>query len=352
MYGDFVWWVGVVEDRKDPEKLNRARVRVFGYHSQSTSDIKTEDLPWATVMMPTTSAGTSGIHESPHGLVEGSWVLGFFRDGPDAQDPVIIGTVASQFAEAPQEGRGFRDPSGTYPKADYIGKADVNVHARGDSSEVVSNKISTVTLDVPTASGATWSEPETPYAPEYPYNHVVETESGHITELDDTTGAERIHEYHRSGTFREVYPDGTVVTRIVAKEYTVVAGDDFVNVKGNVKLTIDQSCDTYIKGDWNIKVDGNLNETIGLSRTTTIGQSDTESVGGSRSTTIGGGVTESFASRSTSISGSDSLSIGGKHTVSAPDASVVYSKGKIQVVKGDIIDTGVVLHTHGHSGGF
>ena len=35
----------------------------------------------------------------------------------------------------------------------------------------------------------------------YPKNHVYETESGHIKEFDDTEGAERIHEYHKSGTF-------------------------------------------------------------------------------------------------------------------------------------------------------
>lgn len=316
MYGDFVWWVGVVEDRKDPEKLNRARVRVFGYHSQNTSDIATEDLPWATVMMPTTSAGISGIHESPHGLVEGAWVLGFFRDGPDAQDPVIIGTLASQFAEKPQEGRGFRDPSGTYPKADYIGVPDVNVHARGDSSEVVSNKISTVTLDVPTATGGTWSEPETPYAPEYPYNHVVETESGHITELDDTTGAERIHEYHRSGTFREVYPDGTVVTRIVGNEYSIVAGDDFVNVKGNVKLTIDGDAETYIKKNWNITVDKDVNWIIKGNMTELVEGTVTETYQKSQTTTVSGDLTESInGNQSTNIGGTLTMSAGGVVTV-------------------------------------
>ena len=74
--------------------------------------------------------------------------------------------------------------------------------------------------------------------PLYPKNHVYETESGHIKEFDDTEGAERIHEYHKSGTFYEVDASGNKHTRIVGTNYEVIAGSDFVNVKGTANLTI------------------------------------------------------------------------------------------------------------------
>ena len=45
-----------------------------------------------------------------------------------------------------------------------------------------------------------WSEPETPYAAEYPENHVYESTSGHIMEFDDTIDKERIHLRHEIGT--------------------------------------------------------------------------------------------------------------------------------------------------------
>ena len=55
------------------------------------------------------------------------------------------------------------------------------------------------TSTVPTAnSSTTWNEPDSAYA-RYPKNHVLETESGHIKEYDDTSGQERIHEYHNKG---------------------------------------------------------------------------------------------------------------------------------------------------------
>ena len=89
MFGDFVWWQGVVEDRGDPLKLGRVRVRILGYHTDSKQEIPTNTLPWATPSQPITSASINGIGTSPTGPVEGTWVFGFFRDGENAQEPVI-----------------------------------------------------------------------------------------------------------------------------------------------------------------------------------------------------------------------------------------------------------------------
>jgi hypothetical protein len=51
------------------------------------------DLPWALVMMPTTSSGQSGIGVNKHGLHPESWVVGFFADGDNCQQPIIVGTL-------------------------------------------------------------------------------------------------------------------------------------------------------------------------------------------------------------------------------------------------------------------
>ena len=90
---DFVWWMGVVEDRDDPEKLGRCRVRIFGYHTDDKSLLPTSDLPWATPVQPITSASISGIGGTPVGVVPGAWVAGWFLDGKNAQQPVIFGTI-------------------------------------------------------------------------------------------------------------------------------------------------------------------------------------------------------------------------------------------------------------------
>ena len=98
----FNWWVGVVEDRNDPEKLGRVRVRVIGYHTDNRSVLSTEDLPWAIIMQPSTSAAISGIGSAPVGLMTGSWVVGFFLDGDDMQQPIIMGSLGGMPAPLPR----------------------------------------------------------------------------------------------------------------------------------------------------------------------------------------------------------------------------------------------------------
>ena len=109
MYGDFVWWQGVVEDRNDPLKLGRCRVRILGYHTDNKQDIPTATLPWATQSQPITSAAMNGIGTTPLGSVEGTWVFGFFRDGRSAQQPIIIGTMGGIPEEEANPNFGFHD---------------------------------------------------------------------------------------------------------------------------------------------------------------------------------------------------------------------------------------------------
>ena len=87
------FYTGVVEDRHDPLYLGRVRVRVYGLHTDDKSLIPTPDLPWSDVLMPVTNSALSGLGLSPHGLVEGSTVMGFFRDEEDMQDFVVMGSL-------------------------------------------------------------------------------------------------------------------------------------------------------------------------------------------------------------------------------------------------------------------
>ena len=97
----FVWFVGVVEDRMDPKFLGRLRVRCLGYHTEDVSKLPHWDLPWAHVMNPITSATVSGVGQSPLGAVEGTWVMGYFRDGSAAQEAVIMGTLPGVHGNLP-----------------------------------------------------------------------------------------------------------------------------------------------------------------------------------------------------------------------------------------------------------
>ena len=126
IYPQFTWWQGIVEDRYDPDKLGRYKVRIFGYHTNDKTKMSTEDLPWAIPMQPVTSAGISGVGTNTSGLVEGSAVIGFFADGPDGQIPIIMGSWGSmsylpedadgKVVEFDRSKTGFYDPNGVYPR--------------------------------------------------------------------------------------------------------------------------------------------------------------------------------------------------------------------------------------------
>ena len=69
----FIWFVGVVEDRNDPEALGRVRVRCLGYHTENLESLPTVNLPWAHVMHPVTDPAMHGMGNTPSFLVEGSF---------------------------------------------------------------------------------------------------------------------------------------------------------------------------------------------------------------------------------------------------------------------------------------
>ena len=166
--GEFTWFIGKVESITDPKNLNRVKVRCYGYHTQDTSEVSTDDLPFATVVMPVTAASLKGIGGNHH-LEIGSWVFGFFRDGPSAQDPMVVGSIATQ-----EDG----------------------------------------VQDIPTESSET--------------NKVYKSKAGHLIEIDNTDGSERINVKHKSGTTINISSDGTV---------SIEASNDIVNIKGNTTIT-------------------------------------------------------------------------------------------------------------------
>jgi hypothetical protein len=92
---DFTWWLGTVENADDRDaKLGRVRVKILGFHDP---DEKPENLPWALVLQPTTNAAVGGIGNAANaGLKPGSFVMGFFLDYPDCQQPVVMGSFYSQ----------------------------------------------------------------------------------------------------------------------------------------------------------------------------------------------------------------------------------------------------------------
>ena len=92
-YGDVIrWFVGIVEQvGGDIPQLGRVRVRIHGIHGPA-SELSLADLPYASVMLPTTEGGVSGIGRAP-GIVQGATVFGIFMDGTNSQLPLVLGSI-------------------------------------------------------------------------------------------------------------------------------------------------------------------------------------------------------------------------------------------------------------------
>ena len=183
------------------------------------------------------------------------------------------------FDEAPTEGaeveilistqnnlKGFSDPNSFYPRR--VNEADTNRLSANEST----NQHPVVKTKRDAVDDLT-SEPPSSFNARYPYNHVKETESGHIIELDDTPGHERIHEYHRAGTFYEIHPDGTKVTKIVGDDYEIVHKNKSVRVRGNVKIFVDGDTSLYVRGSMDAQIDENLKFNVGKNIDFNAGQS-------------------------------------------------------------------------------
>lgn len=311
--GEFSWFTGVVEDRLDPLEMNRVRVRCFGYHSENRSDIETEALPWATVMMPTTSSGTSGIGDTPHGLMEGSWVVGFFRDGPSAQDPIILGSIAAVNSPRSKD-LGFT--ADEYPRGEYQNNSDINFAARESMYEESNQLKARESLERPAVQTARpakvssvaedkaasyyteqpWTElpAMNEHIPEYPYNKVYESEGGHVEEIDDTPGFERTNRLHASGSYEEIYNDGTRQVKIVGDDYEVVINNKNIHIRGNCNMTVDGDLRQMVYGNYHLQVEKDM--------TVNVKGSVQEMIGGNRETEI-------VRSRSTNVGVDDNLSV-------------------------------------------
>ena len=167
---------------------------------------------------------------------------------------------------------GFRDPNGKYPL--YRFEPDTNRLARHEDIKktIVRKKELTRTKGVVTSFGVSWDQSPIPYNATYPYNHVYQSESGHVLEFDDTKNSERVHLYHTKGTFFEIDANGTKVEKIVGDNYQILERNDNLYVKGSGNITID--------GNWNVKVNNNANiEVMGNAQTHVHGNMETSVLG-------------------------------------------------------------------------
>lgn len=264
-----LFFIGVVENNVDERLEKRIQVRAFGVHG-TVDQVPTESLPWATLICGSYDPNT------PLPPVN-SFVFGFFVDGRDAQQPMILGLIPTQMTEVP-------DPSvtgwGAIPKRnasilakgstpDDYGQPANSKLERGeniDQTYVLLQEMNRV-IDIPVAKSSDsdktsgFSEPASAYNAEYPFNRVIET-ANHSIEIDDTPGAERIMIFHKSGSFVQIDSQGTTVNKSVSDKYEINDTHRHVYVGGKSHVTIMGDSRVLVKGNKIEEVEGDYIQTI------------------------------------------------------------------------------------------
>lgn len=176
----------------------------------------------------------------------------FLKDGV----PNEAGEITNSSNDETRYTEGFKDPNGKYPL--YYSEPDTNRLARHEEiiKTIVYKKEASLDTNVRGPQGQSWDQPDIPYNAQYPLNHVQQTESGHVVEFDDTPNSERIHIYHRSGTFTETDANGTQVNRIVGDGYQILERNGYIHVQGNANVTVEGSKNVLIKNALNLDVEG------------------------------------------------------------------------------------------------
>jgi len=303
-FDGMTWWMGVIENRKDPLGLGRCQVRIFGIHTDSLSDIPSSDLPWAHPAHSLNNKSFAAPKES-------DVVFGFFADGRSAQYPIMLGIIPGYETNPATTGSGFHDlreqivikyspkkPTGVsytedgsgvsiseanvanpdvleslrYPHKEDLGKPSITGMSRYDvTNTALQRRKENINRNITTSGGLSWEEPYPPYNTSYPFNQVIETESGHIFELDDTPRGERVAFTHRSGTYTEMFPSGSYAEKITKSKYSIIMSDDHIHIMGRAMITVDSDCHIKVLGDavieagndLDMKVAGKMNLSVG-----------------------------------------------------------------------------------------
>lgn len=256
-----LYFIGVVEDNRDPTNAGRVRVRCFGIHPPVTGEetvaspnyVPTEDLPWAVIIN-----GTMG---SLFNIPElGEWVFGMFIDGRDAQHPMILGTIQGQNLSAPA-GTGLPGEDG------YLRPSSSVVNSYGNlaippymTGEHVDQTAAIVQIagkneDVATSNEKRWTEPDVVPPSHDPENTTVwqGKYAGNSVVIND--GGDGVGGYmlitHNTGTVIQIDDDGNVLIKTFGDRYDVTEGYEYRKTKGDTNTNIGQ--------DYNLKVENGSN---------------------------------------------------------------------------------------------
>jgi hypothetical protein len=236
---------GVVEDnRSDPEKAGRCKIRIFGIHSKSRvldankmDGIPIEDLPWAEPACPIFGGVSKiGIFGIP---TQGSHVFVFFENGHILQPRYFATAPGLPRDPSPSDpvntAIGFNDPDGAYPNYENLNSPDWNQGKNSGSS--------------------------------YPNSFVISDRNGNRIELDSSQAGTIVIEHGTSGSNITFASDGSIIisgspVKIrTSSQETSITGDSNMRISGDNNTTSNNS-NLHCKGNHTSMIIKGKSETV------------------------------------------------------------------------------------------
>ena len=156
---------------------------------------------------------------------------------------------------------------------------------------------------------------------------VNETASGHVIELNDTPGGERIMMRHKTGAGVEMRPDGTVLVVSANNKVEICHGSNEVIVEGDAKLSYKGNLTLNVTGDFNVNC-RDYNVHARGSKTEQIDNNSKTSVFGNSGNSVSGSFIQSIAGNTTNLTlGTQTLVTKGDLVVATEGSQEIVSKG-------------------------
>ena len=211
----------------------------------------------------------------------------------------------------------FTDPAGQYPRRTNHNQSSINKAARGGGGQQLSVGGSVKNIDL---------EVEPAAATQYGMADVRETASGHVIELNDTPGGERILFKHKTGAGIEVRPDGTVLVVSTKNKVEICHGSNEVIVEGEANLSYKGNLTLNVTGDFNVNC-RDYNVHARGNKTEQIDNDSKTSIFGNSGNSVSGSFIQSIAGNTTNLTL-------GTQTLVTKGNLVVATEGSAEMVSG------------------
>lgn len=219
------------------------------------------------------------------------------------------------------------DPLGEHPDVQYLFKENVNTQAKGEERN---------SLDLTNSSIHSSTIPSVGSI--YPFNQVSRSFTGHVYEVDDTPGNERVLIKHANGAGIELAPDGSLTINSIKNKIEITGGEQSITVIGDAKMVYKGNLDLKVTGEYNIECN-EFNLNVKNNKTETIGGSETKEVyKGSTTSVVGNSVSYVTGADVTTILAGQTYNVKGPIQYNVEGSMAFFTSAEMNITSEDYIN--------------